>query len=175
VGILVAIVMPSSQPAVYDQLRSTAHVVATDLAYARSLAVANASNYRITFDLTANRYVMEHSGANAALNTLPKSPFSSPGDPPDQHIVRLGDLPHVGPTVRLAAAAATGASVQSVLDVEYGPLGQTTRAGPTTIWLAASGGSDKKYMTVEVNPLTGLAQVGAYSSVGPPTGVTQVP
>ncbi len=99
---------------------------------------------------------------------MPQSPFSSPGDPPDQHIVDLDDLPHVGPTVRLAAVATCGTSVQSVSDVEFGPLGQTTRADPTTIWLTAGGGDDKRYITLEVNPVTGLIQVGGYSNVGPP-------
>ena len=180
VGILVGVLLPSMQPAIYDQLRSTAQIVATDLAYARSLAVANNSNYRITLELDANRYVLKHSGANAALNQLPNSPFSSPNDPADQHIVDLDDLPHTGPTVRLAAVATSGTTMQSVSDVGFGPLGQTTntdqttRVDPTTIWLMAGGGNDKKYMTLIVNPVTGLAQTGAYSSVGPPAGVTQI-
>ena len=174
VGILVGVLLPNMQPAVYDQLRSTAQIVATDLAYARSLAVANGDNYRIAFDLNNNRYVLTHSGANAALNTLAKTPFSSAGDPPTQHIVDLDDLPHAGPTIRLAAVATTGSSTQSVGNVEFGPLGQTTSADPTTIWLMAAGGSDRRYMTLVVSPVTGMTQVGGYSSTGPPTGVTQI-
>jgi prepilin-type N-terminal cleavage/methylation domain-containing protein len=174
IGILVAIVLPSAEPAVCDQLRGTAQIVATDLAYARSLAVANNDNYRITFDLNANRYVLTHSGTNAALNQLPKTPFSSPGDPTDQHIVDLDDMPHVGPTVRLAAVATTGTTAQSVNTVEFGPLGQTTYADPTTVWLMAGSGADRKYMTVQVNPVTGIPQLGVYSGDGPPTGVTQI-
>jgi prepilin-type N-terminal cleavage/methylation domain-containing protein len=173
-GILAAIVLPSAQPAIYDQLRSTAEIVATDLAYARSLAVANNDNYRITFDLSANRYVMQHSGTNPALNTLPRSPFSSLNDPPDQHIVDLDTLPHVGPTVRLAGVATTGTATQSVSTVEFASLGQTTCADPTTLWLIAGSGSDKKYITLIVNPVTGLTQTGACSAAGPPSGVAQV-
>ena len=90
-----------------------------------SLAVANNDNYHITFDLNNNQYVLTHSGANAALNTLAKTPFSSPGDPATQHIVDLDNLPHAGPTVRLAAVATTGTTTQSVGNVEFGPLGQT--------------------------------------------------
>lgn len=174
VGILVAIVLPSSQPAVHDQLRSTSRIVATDLAYARSLALANNSSYRVTFDLDNNRYVLKHSGSNSALNTLPKTPFSASGDTADQHIVDLDDLPHAGPTVWLAAVATTGASVQSVSDLEFGPLGQTTRADPTTIWLMAGSGDSTKYMTLTVNPVTGITDFGAFSNTGPAAGVTQV-
>ena len=39
--------------------------------------------------------------------------------------------------------ATTGTSVQSVSDVEYGPLGQTTQADPTTIWLMAGNGAEQ--------------------------------
>ncbi len=174
IGILVGILLPNMQPAVYDQLRSTAQIVSTDLAYARSLAVANNDNYRIRFDLAGNRYVMEHSGVNTALDTLPKSAFSAPGDPANQHIVDLAELPHVGPTVRLAAVATTGSTVGSVDDVEFGPLGQTVRADATTIWLSVGSGSDQKYITLVVNPATGMSQVGAYTGEGPPNGITQV-
>ena len=174
VAILVAIVLPSMQPAVIDQLRSTAEIAATDLAYARSLAVANNSNYRITLDFAENRYVLKHSGSNPALRRLPKSPFSSPDDPPDRHIVDLDELPHIGPTVRLTAAA-SGATMQKVGDVEFGPLGQTTRAEATTIWLAAGGGDGTRYITLEINPVTGLTRVGDCSSIAPPAGAMPGP
>jgi len=164
-------VLPSGQPAICDQLRSTAQIMAADLAYARSLAVANNSNYRVTFDLSGNRYVLAYSGVNPALTQLPRSPFSSPNDPPGQHIVAFDDLPRVGPTVRLAAAVTSGTSVQSVGNVEFGPLGQTTLADPTTIWLTAGSGDQQRYVALEVSPVTGLVQVDACSSVGPPVGV----
>jgi prepilin-type N-terminal cleavage/methylation domain-containing protein len=174
VGTLVGVLLPSSQPAVHEQLRSTARIVATDLAYARSLAVSNNDAYKIAFDLDANRYVLTHSGVNAALNQLPKSPFSSPGDPPDRHIVDLDDLPHVGPTVRLAAAATTGATTRSVGDVEFGVLGQTSRSDPTTIWLMAGSGDEKRYVALVVSPITGLTEIGDCSKSGPPSGITQI-
>jgi len=173
VGILLAIVLPSTQPSIYDQLRSTARIVATDLAYARSLAVAYNSTYRVTFNTSENQYILKHSGTNAALNKLPPSPFASRSDLPDQHIVDLDDLPHVGATVRLVAAAASGAALQQVDNVEFGPLGQTTRTDPTTIWLTAGSGSDQRYITLQVNPVTGLTQVGAFDSVGPPASLLQ--
>jgi len=174
VATLVAIVLPSPQPGVYDQLRCTAQIVATDLAYARSLAVANDSYYRITFDLLENRYVLRHSGPNPALVQLPNSPFSSQDNPADQHTVDLDDLPHVGPTVRLAAAATGDATMQSVDDVEFGPLGQTTAATPTTIWLAAGKGDHRKYITLKINPVTGMADIGDLTDTEPLSGAEQV-
>jgi prepilin-type N-terminal cleavage/methylation domain-containing protein len=174
VGFLAAILLPSSQPAVYDQLRSTAQILATDLSYARSLAVANNDNYRITFNLTGNTYTLTHSGANPALNTLPWTPFSSSADTATQHVVNLGNLPRVGPLVRLSGVATSGTTYQSVTTVEYGSLGQTISANPTVIWLMAGNGTSRRYISLQVDPVTGLVQVNGYSNVGPPTGVTQV-
>ena len=174
VAILAAIVLPSVQPAVVDQLRAAAQIAATDLAYARSLAVANNSTYKITFDFKQNRYVMTYSGTNPALRQLPNSPFSSPGDPPDQHVVDFDNLPHVGPVVRLAAAG-TSSSLQAVDNVEFGPLGQTIRAEATKVWLAAGGGDATRYITIEVNPSTGIARAGDCATVSPPAGVLAGP
>ena len=174
IGIVVAVVMPEAQVSVYDQLRATAQIVSTDLAYARSLAVANNSSYKVACDLSANRLVMTHSGTNTSLNTLPKSAFSSASDPSNQHILDLDDLPHTGYAVRLAAMASVGTTTQSVSDVEFGALGQTTCSDSTVIWLMAGGSGERRYITVAVNPATGLPVVGDYSTTGPPTGVTQV-
>jgi Tfp pilus assembly protein FimT len=175
IGVLVGLALPSSVPSVHDQLRSTARILATDLAYGRSLAVSNSSTYKFTFDLPNNRYILRYSGSNPALRTLPNSPFSMPGDPADQHIVDLDNLPHLGAAVRLAAAAATGAAVQQVTDLEFGPLGATTRSSPTTVWLAAGRDSRTRYITVSVNPVTGLVDVGTVTSTGPPAGITGAP
>ena len=70
---------------------------AGDIQYARSLAVVNGSNYRLTFDTVLNQYVLTYSGTNPALATLPPSPFHTSSDTPTQQVVRLADLPHVGP------------------------------------------------------------------------------
>jgi prepilin-type N-terminal cleavage/methylation domain-containing protein len=167
-GVLAGLAMPSSDPSICDQLRGVASIAAADLAYARGLAVANGSTYRIRLDVPNNRYILEHSGVNPALNPLPPSPFRSAGDPSNQYIVALKDLPHVGPTVRVAAAT-SGTSFQQVDNVEFGSLGQTTRSSPTTIWFAAGPASAPRYISLSVNPVTGLTTVGPYTSVGPPS------
>lgn len=164
IAILAAIAMPSMEPAVVDQLRATARIVAADLAYARSLAVGNNSTYRITFDLSKNRYVLQHSGTNGALDALPKSPFSSPGDPADRHIVALDDLPHVGSPVQLAGVLSGAAALGNV---EFGPLGQTINVQPTTIWLRAGRGDQARYISLEVNPVTGMVSIADCSKNAP--------
>lgn len=166
-AVLVGLVLPNSNPTLHDQVRSMAQILRTDLAYARSLAVTNNSLYEIAFDTEDNRYVLRHSGGNAALDELPESPFRSPGDPSDEHIVDLNELPHLGPGVRILTVVALGVSPSRVTDVEFGPLGETTRSSPTAIWLAVARGEATRYMTVTVDPVTGLAEVGGFTSVGP--------
>jgi prepilin-type N-terminal cleavage/methylation domain-containing protein len=167
IGILAALVLPSSQPSVHEQLQAAVRIVAADLGYARSLAVANNSKYRFTFDLPNNRYILEHSGTNHSLDVLPAGPFRDPDDPSTQHIVDLDDFPHIGPTVRLVAAVTSGSN-QPVSTLEFGPLGSTTATGTTILWFLAGSGDGQRYMTIEVNPVTGLADVGAFTKDGPP-------
>lgn len=167
-GILIGLILPSSDPTIHDQLRSVARIIATDLHYGRSLAVANNSTYRVAFSVEENSYALEHSGADANLDNLPDSPFRNPDDPLGQHVVRLEELPHVGPTVRIAAVAGLDAFLEATKEVEYGPLGETTRSGSTLIWLAAGSGSGTRYMQLTVNPVTGLVETGSLSAQGPP-------
>jgi prepilin-type N-terminal cleavage/methylation domain-containing protein len=171
IAILAAAVLPGSQSGVKDQLQAVARVMAGDLAYGQALAVANNSKYRFTFDLPNNRYILEHSGTNTALNTLPASPFAAPGGPSTQYIVDFDDLPHVGPTVKLVVAAASNASLQRVDTLEFGPLGATTSSSPATIWLSAGNNAATRYITLAVNPVTGLVTVGTLSADGPPAGL----
>ena len=170
IGILVGLVMPSTAPALHEQLRSVARIVATDLAYARSLAVTNNSEYRVTFYMDddadkPNTYIMRHIGIDTALDTLEESPFRSPGDPDDQHIVVLDELPRLGPPVRIVAARVGSTPVTGV---KYKSLGETGWANETVIWLAIGQAGDTRYLPITVNPVTGLAEVGEISVTGPP-------
>jgi len=168
IGILAGLVLPSLEPALDEQLRLAAEVLKTDLAYARSLAITNQSTYQITFDSGENRYVLTHSGSDDSLDALPDSPFRNPGDPPEQHVVDFDDLPRVGRGVRFVAAATLDTFLLPTDNIEYGPLGETTRGSYSIIWLAAGTGENTKYVWLLVYPVTGLAKVGGYSTNGPP-------
>lgn len=168
-GILAGVVIPSATPAIYDQLQSAAQVVASDLAYARSLAVMNNSKYRLRFSRTENRYVLEHSGTDTSLNTLPSSAFRSPQDPPHQHTTDLDQLPQLGIPISLIEVQAMSTTPTRVSNLEFGEVGETTRPQDTIIWLAAGAGSERRYMTVEVNHATGLAIVGDFTAAAPPS------
>jgi prepilin-type N-terminal cleavage/methylation domain-containing protein len=166
-GILAAVVMPSSNPTLHDQLHSAAQIVATDLAYARSLAVTYGSTYKVTFQADANQYVLQHSGGDTSLNQLPASPFQSPDDPPDKHIVNLDEIPHLGVPAQIAAVTNANGTAATTGSVEFGPLGETTQSASTVIWLSAGEGKAKRYVALTVNPVTGLATIGSFTGSGP--------
>lgn len=166
-GILAALVVPSLSPSLHDQLKTAARVVADDVAYGASLAVAHNSSYRFTFEPLQNRYVLEHNGPNAALDMLPQTPFRSPSDPPTRHYFDLDEIPRLGSAVRLYRVRTGGTSPQTVTEVEFDPLGATTRSEETIIWLTAGGGGGARYISVRIDPVTGLAWVGAFQASGP--------
>jgi prepilin-type N-terminal cleavage/methylation domain-containing protein len=167
-AILAAVVVPHGNPTIHDQLHATARFVAVDLSYARSLAVTYGSTYRVAFDVANNRYWLEHTGSNAALDRLPDTPFLDGDDSPTRHVVALGEMPHLGPTVRLATVEAEDSGT-TIGDVEFGPLGETTRTEPSLIWFSAGEGPARRSLAIRVDPITGLAaiDVDSYTAQGP--------
>lgn len=166
-AMVAGVVLPNANPSLRDQLESAAEVISGDVAFARSLAVANDTSYRIGFDLAQNQYTITHTGSNPAFQNLPRSPFALPGDPADQHIVRLSKLPSLGSSARLHAVRALSTSPQSVTDVEFGPLGETTRPEETQIWLSAGSGSAARYLSVRINPATGITWIENFRATNP--------
>jgi prepilin-type N-terminal cleavage/methylation domain-containing protein len=143
-----------------ELLEAAAECVIGDLELARSLAVSNSSNYRITFDTSQSQYSLRHAGSNAALDILPASPFHRASDGGKCLTAELADLPSLEGDVQLLAVQKDPASPVDVTDVEFDPLGSTTRTEETIIWLAAGHGSQRRYLSIRINPTTGLAQSG---------------
>jgi Tfp pilus assembly protein FimT len=167
IGILAAILIPQLSGNLPDRLNAGAQVVCADLDYARALAVANNSNYRITFEPDNNRYYLKHSGPSAQLNTLPRSPFRQNDDPADRQTTSLSQLPLPEPGVRLVAAVQMQGAGQSATQIEFTPLGATTSALPTVIWLGCGGGTQQRFISIQVDPITGLAEIGALRTALP--------
>lgn len=167
ISILAGLALTRLEPSIHDQLQAAAQVVASDLAYARSLAVANNSSYRITFDTDADRYVLTHSGTNLALDRLPSSPYRRPDDPPDEQSTDLSRLPLVSGSVDLMAVVTSSDPPVTVFDLEYGPLGETTRADGTTLWISSGQGDVQRYISVAMDPITGLAWIGDVQAAAP--------
>lgn len=166
-GIFAAMAIPNATPSLHDQLEGVAQTIASDIAYARNLAVVNNSTYCFTFDIPNNQYILKYSGTNSALNNLPASSLGSPGDPPTQQTVQLANLPHIGGSVQLYAVYSLATPAQSVTTLEFGALGQTTRSGSTVVWLSAGAGEATRYLSILVNPVTGLTWIQNFQAVQP--------
>jgi type II secretory pathway pseudopilin PulG len=170
-AIVAGVVLTKFDSVSHDQLLGAAQIVAADAAHARNLAVTNNSSYKITFDRAANRYVITHSGTNGALDVLPTSAFHSASGSTTQHATDLSSLPLGSSLVSLAVVEASnplsaGTPVE-VLDVEFGPLGETTRTLRTTVWLSAGASRERKFIGIEIDPVTGLASIGTVQTTVP--------
>jgi len=159
-GILAAVLIPYLSGDLPERLESAAQVVESDLDYARALAVTNNSKYRITFEPGQNRYYLRHSGTSAALNKLPPSPFRSNADTTEQQTTDLAFLPIPDPPVRLVTVLRMQSGGTATTEVEFTPLGGTTSIYESVVWLACGRGSTQRYISIHVNPITGLTEVG---------------
>jgi len=166
-AILAGVLLPHSQPAIHEQLLSAAEVVASDLNYARSLAVTYGSRFGLRFDTEANAYSVEHFGADAALDTVPESIYADSRSNSGGYVVQLDDLPRVGPSVRLVGVVDTSAPSMLVEQIVFEPLGNLVSHGTQQVWLSAGSGDSARYISVSVNPTTGLVDVGSCTNTIP--------
>lgn len=169
IGILFALIIPQLNTSAADQLQAAAQIVASDVEYARSLAVSNDTKYRFTFEPDSDRYYLEHTGTNSLFDVLPPSAFKLNTDPPDRQTTDLHSLPLMGPRVHLAAVYSVGTSTVDVVTLEFNPLGATTRIQQTVIWLACGSGEGERFLSLHVNPTTGLVEIGSLTTELPPT------
>lgn len=159
-GVLAGLAIPYFEPTATAKLQAAAEIVAFDVALARSMAVSRGSQYTIAFDIANNSYQLTHTGTLTALDNLPSSPFHY-DDAATTRTTRLDDLPGVGSAARLAAVYAqpdTGTPT-NVTDVEFQSLGQTSRTETTVIWLEIGQAASRRYISIEINPITGLESV----------------
>lgn len=168
-GILAATVIPYFGTQIPSQLEGVAQIVAADLDYARNLAIANGSSYRITFQPDNNRYVLEHTGPNNLLEALPSSAFRLPTDPADKQTTALDELPLSQPRVAFLGAT-LGSSTARVNSLEFTSLGGTSSPQEVALWLACGSGSVRRYLAVRVSPITGLAEIGEVQAIAPTIG-----
>jgi prepilin-type N-terminal cleavage/methylation domain-containing protein len=163
-AILAAAIIPQLSSDLPDRLDAAAQVVAADLELARSLAVANNSTYRVTFDCDQDLYYLHHVGTNNLLDVLPDSPFRQNDDPPDRQTTELSDLPIPAPPVRLVAVVRAAGIVQPITEIDFAPLGGTVSQAPSVIWLACGFSENERFISVQVNPVTGIAEVGSLAT-----------
>jgi type II secretory pathway pseudopilin PulG len=159
-AILAGVLIPQLSGDIPERLSAGSQILSADLDYARSLAVANNTSYRVTFDVSNNHYDLRHSGANTVFNTLPRSPFRQTDDPVNLQTTKLSKLPLPEPGVRLAAVVQMAGTPVSAMTLEFNELGGTVSTSTTVIWLSCGRGNLKRYCSVHVDPITGLVSIG---------------
>jgi len=173
IGILAGILLPNLQANIPDRLNSVGQILAADLEYARSLAVANNSKYCCRFAVSQNRYHLEHSGTSALLEALPPNPFRPSDEQIDQQFTDLNELPMGKPVVDLVSVVRLSGSPVSVNDVEFLPSGGTATSQPTVIWLGCGYGDGRRFIPITINPTTGLVEPGEVTK-SLPSGINDV-
>ena len=157
-SVLAAMMIPLVGTDTTDKLTAAAEVLAAELENARGLAIANDSSYRLTFNLASNRFDLQHSGANIAFDPLPPSPFRRYDDSATQQTTVLSELPFPRATVVLQTVV-TAPSATPTTNVEFTPLGSTTSTQETIIWLGCGSGTTARFLSVHVDPATGLVEI----------------
>lgn len=172
-AIVAGVVLTRFDPALHDQLQGAARVVAADLAAARELAITNNTSYKLTFEPASNRYYLEHSGTNSALDSLPETGFGLATDPATRRTTDFARLPFGASQLRLHGVhewdSEAAMMPTEVTTLEFGSLGQTTRSQPTWIWLVAGQDSSGRYLPLKVDPVTGLVSIEALQAYAPTT------
>ncbi len=167
IGILSALLIPSFQPNQIEILRDTAQLVASDLRLTRSLAVTNDTEFTITFDTSTNKYVFSQSGGATVLDEIPRQAFTRQDDQSGELTQYLEDLPSMGTPPQLYVVVdGTGARVNSI---QFESLGNTSRAESTTIWITVGSDDNQRFISVTVDPVTGVSSVNEITAVAPVT------
>jgi prepilin-type N-terminal cleavage/methylation domain-containing protein len=166
-AIIAAAIIPQLSSDLPERLDAAAQVVAADLELARSLAVSNNSTYRVTFDCDQELYYLHHVGTNNLLDVLPPSPFRQNDDPPDRQTTELSELPIPEPAVRLVAVVRSAGTLQPITEIDFAPLGGTVNQNESVVWLACGSSESERFISVHVNPVTGIAEVGLLTTALP--------
>jgi len=163
-SVLIAILAPLSGAPVNDQLAAAAHVVASDAGFTRDLAVSSGSSYTLTYAATSNGYVLKHAGVNPALDILPATPFRTTGDPLTSRSFNLSTLP--GAHIELLGVEQS-AAFQSAASIKFTSLGSLDSGAGAIVWLAAGQGDTRRYVSISIDPVLGLATAGQVTSAPP--------
>ena len=163
-SVAVAMLLPQVNASLDQQVEATGRALVSDLEYARNLALVNNSTYQLTVDADAGQLILEHTGSNTSLDTLPTGPYRLSSDPSDKKITQLDSIPGIATAATFVAMYADGASQTAVNTVEFDSLGATSRSEQTVLIVGAGGGDARRYVTLTINPVTGLVTRAAASN-----------
>lgn len=157
-AVIAAVVVPELTPNGTQQLESIARIVASDLNYARNLAIQYNTNWSLQFDVANNGYNMVYSGSGTQPVQL-VNPRGYGDKPSSTYYVNIGGLGQstTGTNFVALGGVALHDSQTDTTKVTFGPLGSL---GPgqtqdTVIWLTHGSGTSMKYSRLTVSWITG--------------------
>ncbi|RMG04160.1 MAG: prepilin-type N-terminal cleavage/methylation domain-containing protein [Planctomycetota bacterium] len=168
IAIVAAVVLPASSGSQATALQAAGRSVASDIDYARHLAVTMNTKIRLTFDVSGNRYLIEPVDASIQL---PASPFASPEDTAGRQVIRLDDFPGLGMPVRLAGVSEGSGPPATSYTLEFDTLGDSGNTEPVYVWLACGSGQATRYIATAVMPVTGETLLGDVTAAAPGSAV----
>jgi prepilin-type N-terminal cleavage/methylation domain-containing protein len=129
-------------------------LIAADLENIRQLAVANNTQYTVTFDFAANTYTLQHTGTNSTFNQLPKSAFQAQTGDGTTLTTSLNELPLLNGVKVYALNRNTGTSREAMTAVSFTPLGTTTETNMVEVWLNSGTKEASFYANIKLDPAT---------------------
>lgn len=165
IAILAAMTVQSTEADIPARLSSACEVMIADVDFVRELSVTNNSQYQIEFDTNVNTIVIRHAGTNSSLDVLPDSPFMIANEAGTEYTYGIGGS-GIGVPPNLVRVEDISKNV--LTNVDFGPLGETvSRTVVTRIWFGCGNGAARRYMNVDINPVTGLAKIGDLQVTSP--------
>ncbi len=102
---------------------------------------------------------------------LPSSAFHQAANSGTTLVTNLAALPLASDGVDLAWTETSSfyeyGTGEAVTDIEFGPMGETTRSQGTTIWLSAGVKGDRTFVPIQIDPITGIASIGSMTTTVP--------
>jgi len=166
-AILASVVVPAAQTQQPLTLEAAARRVASDLRYARNLAIQYGTPVTVQFDTRAGTYDIRWAGDVTAPMPRPWNPtlLSSDGNS-IHHSLNPHNRSEFGRTHFVFAAIYRSPSQSAVDDVTFGPTGGTgpARNEDTIIWVGLGRGEDSRFIRIRISWVTGLVWVGSPTS-----------
>lgn len=161
VAVLAAVAVTTMSTGQVQNLQAVTGVLASDLDYARSLAVQYNTQWSMQFDLTNNAYSLVFAGTGSQ----PFYPVNARGRGDGGSTTYVVPIKSLGQSsigdngVRLAGAALK-TSQQNTTTITFGPLGNLPlQTQDTVIWLTYGTGASMKYSRLTVSWVTGQVWV----------------
>ncbi len=171
VAILAAVVVPRLEPSGVQSIESVARILASDLNYARSLAIQYNTQWSVQFDPVDNHYDLVYAGGGLQpyFPVNPRGYGDAPAALYRVQVNRLGESTVGDNGVRLAGAALK-TSQTNVVGVTFGPQGSLgpAQSDDAVVWFTYGSGGSMIYVRLTISWVTGQTWVD------PPNGYTSI-